>query len=305
VSRASGAERYAILGDSVTRRRDCWADWLAERRYGGDEELRLRGVELLAPVRDKVLDNARLTGRETVLDVGTGEGLIGFGALEHGAAEVIFSDVSRDLLDTCREAAKARGVEARCRFVEASAEDLGALASESVHVVTTRSVLIYVADKKAAFDEFARVLGPGGRISLFEPINRFARRSPDTWAGFDLSEMPEIARKIRAVYEALQPVETDPMLDFDERDLIGLAERAGFFPIRLELEAEVRASEPVRWEAFVNTAGNPRIPTLAETMRDALTPPEQERLTAHLRPQVEEGRGTWRMASAYLHATKP
>ena len=40
-------------------------------------------------------------------------------------------------------------------------------------IVTTRSVLIYVEDKRRAFEEFFRVLKPGGRISLFEPINRF------------------------------------------------------------------------------------------------------------------------------------
>ena len=95
------------------------------------------------------------------------------------------------------------------------------------------------------------------------------------------------------------------MLDFDERDLVALAERAGFFPIRLELEAEVRSSEPARWDVHVDTAGNPRIPTLAEAMREALTPAERERLTSHLRPLVEEGRGTWRMATAFLHAIKP
>jgi hypothetical protein len=32
---------------------------------------------------------------------------------------------------------------------------------------------------------------------------------------------------------------------------------------------------------------------------------ERERLVAQLRPAVEEGRGVWRMGSAYLSATKP
>jgi ubiquinone/menaquinone biosynthesis C-methylase UbiE len=45
--------------------------------------------------------------------------------------------------------------------------------SASVDVVTTRSVLIYVKDRARAFAEFARVLRPGGRTSLYEPINRF------------------------------------------------------------------------------------------------------------------------------------
>jgi len=107
------------------------------------------------------------------------------------------------------------------------------------------------------------------------------------------------------VYDAIQPPDTDPMLNFDERDLVDLAERTGFFPIHLQLEAEIRPSEPRRWETFLDSAGNPRIPTFGEAMRQALTPDEQTELTAHLRPLVEEGRGTWRMATAYLHAIRP
>jgi SAM-dependent methyltransferase len=289
----------------VKTERDCWADWLAERRHGGDEEARRRGFEELARWRDRVLDNAELAEGETVLDVGCGEGLIGFGAVERGAGTVIFSDISDDLLDVCREAATDLGVLDRCRFVQASAEDLTAFSSDSVDVVTTRSVLIYVADKGAAFSEFARVLRPGGRISLYEPINRFAVRAADTWAGYDLSPIPDISRKLRAVYETIQPSDTDPMLTFDERDLVDLAERAGFYPIHLRLEAEITPIEPRTWTGFLNHAGNPRIPTIAEAMKQALTPEEQNRLATHLRPLVEEGRGTWRMATAYVYATKP
>jgi len=224
--------------------RDRWAEWLAERRYGGDPERRRRGIEELTQWRDSVLDNARLSEGETLLDVGCGEGLIGFGALARGAGTVIFSDISLDLLDFCREAATALGVLDRCRFVRASADDLAALRSDSVDVVTTRSVLIYVADKESAFNEFARVLRSGGRISLFEPMNRFAKRAADTRGGYDLSPVPDIARKIGEVYDAIQPPDTDPMLNFDERDLVDLAERTGFFPIHLQLEAEIRPSEP-------------------------------------------------------------
>jgi hypothetical protein len=95
------------------------------------------------------------------------------------------------------------------------------------------------------------------------------------------------------------------MLNFDERDLVRFAQEAGFFPIRLELEAGVEPTPPRAWEGFLNSSGNPNIPTLAEAMEQALTPDERDRLVAHLRPQVEQGRGEWRMASAYLVASKP
>lgn len=281
--------------------RDRWAEWLAVRRFGGDPEVRRRNLADLMVIRDKVLDLAELTEGESVLDVGCGEGMIAFGALERGAGEVVFSDVSSDLLDFCRGAAGDLGIEDRCRFVRAAADDLRGIEDGSVDLVTTRSVLIYVARKREAFDEFARVLRPGGRIALFEPINRFAGwLRQDRWWGYDLGNHGDIAAKLRPVYEAAQPPDTDPMVDFDERDLLRLAEAAGFFPVHLELIADVKRSEPRPWESFRDMAGNPNIPTLAEAMEQALTPAERDRLTAQLRPQVEQGLGEWRMAQAYL-----
>lgn len=284
--------------------RDRWAEWLAERRFGGDAETRRRFLAELTARRDKLLDLAQLAEGETLLDVGCGEGLIAFGALERGAGSVIFSDISDDLLAFCRQAASDLSVIDRCRFEKAAADDLAAIENGSADVVATRSVLIYVNDKRAAFREFTRVLRPGGRISLFEPINRFAQTARPTWAGYDLGPLGEIETKLRAVYDAIQPPDTDPMLDFDERDLVRLAEEAGFFPIRLYLEAEIRPTEPRAWSGFLNSSGNPNIPTLAEAMEQALTATERQQLSEYLRPLVEQGRGEWRMASAHLVGAK-
>jgi arsenite methyltransferase len=284
---------------------DCWADWIRTRRTGGDPEQEARMLEELAVVRDRVLDNARLSGGEVLLDAGCGNGLIGFGALDRSAGEVVFADVSTPLLDDCRELAAKAGVLDRCRFLEARAEDLGELADASVDVVTTRSVLIYVKDKGRAFAEFHRVLRPGGRLSIFEPINRFGMdERAGTW-GYTLDrEAAALMAKVTAP-EVIQQGPDDPMVDFDERDLLALVEAAGFFPVKLDYVAEVRPFEPRRWETALHSSGNPKIPTLAEAMEQALTTEERERLVAQLRPAVEEGRGVWRMGVAYLSATRP
>jgi SAM-dependent methyltransferase len=286
--------------------RDRWAEWLAERRFGGDPAFRADVLARLADTRDAVLDRADLRKGETLLDVGCGEGLLGFGALERGAGSVIFSDVSTDLLDFCREAASELGVLDRCRFVEAGADDLGSIDDESVDVVTTRSVLIYVKEKAAAFGEFARVLRPGGRISIWEPINRFGSEERRTrgFLGFHSEGLDDIRAKLWAVYEEIQPPDSDPMLDFDERDLLRLAEEAGFFPIRLTLDVRIEAAEARSWDGFLNTAWNPNVPTLREAMEDVLTPEERDRLTEQLRPRVEAGGGEWRMATAHLTGTR-
>jgi arsenite methyltransferase len=82
------------------------------------------------------------------------------------------------LLERCRQRVASQGLLDRARFVTAQAETLAGVADGSVDVVTTRSVLIYVAEKAKAFASFARVLRPEGRISLFEPINRLMFPEP-------------------------------------------------------------------------------------------------------------------------------
>jgi hypothetical protein len=44
----------------------------------------------------------------------------------------------------------------------------------------------------------------------------------------------DIVKKLRAVYQRIQPPENNPMLDFDERDLLTFAEHAEFREIHLE-----------------------------------------------------------------------
>ncbi len=109
--------------------------------------------------------------------------------------------------------------------------------------------------------------------------------------------------KVVGVFEAIQPA-TDPMVDFDERDLLATAERAGFFPIHLDYRADIEPIEARNWETFVRSSANPKIPTLEEAMADALSPEERDRLTAVLRPAVESGSGSSRGATAYLWAVK-
>ena len=263
-------------------------------------------LEKLAGTRDRVLDGARLAEGETLIDVGCGEGLIAFGALERGAGHVVFADISEDLLSFCRDTADALGLAERCSFVQAGADELEGVADASVDVLATRSVLIYVAAKQRAFEEFFRVLRPGGRIAIWEPINSFGleERMRDAFWSFPGNGLTDLAERVRRVFEEIQPPD-DPMLDFDERDLIRFAEEAGFYPIELELKAEIRPTEPIAWHVFANSSGNPKIPTFAEAMDVALTPAERERVTEHLRPLVEEGKGVWRMAHALLKATKP
>jgi arsenite methyltransferase len=287
---------------------DIWSRWLLHRRFGGDPQRLQTVLNYLYPVRDNVLDHANFAEGETLLDVGCGDGLIGFGALDRvKTGQVIFSDISPELLNHVRAMAHEMGVLDRCQFLLASADDLSALDDASVDVVTTRSVLIYVAAKQQAFKEFYRVLKPKGRLSIFEPINRFASPAyapPHMFGGYDVTPVMDIAQKVKWVYQRVQPLETDPMLDFDERDLMAFAEQAGFKEVHLEFQAEVKPPAEGDWEAFLRIPGNPNIPSLEEAIKQALTPDEAEKFVAHLRPLVEAKQGLHRSAVAYLWAVK-
>ena len=96
-------------------KQDQWAQWLLHRRFGGDPK-QMQDMAVLYAMRDEVLNHAKLGEDEVLLDIGCGDGLIAFGALDlvGPEGEVIFSDVSEDLLDECRSRAP-HAEEARAR----------------------------------------------------------------------------------------------------------------------------------------------------------------------------------------------
>jgi arsenite methyltransferase len=279
---------------------DRWATWLAERRFGGNEDARRESQAMFDEFRRRVLEGARIHPGDTVVDVGCGEGLIGFGALElvgdDGA--VVFSDISEDVLDVCREIAHG---DPRCEFLLASADDLPVV-EESADVLMTRSTLIYLHDKPRTLREFFRVLRRGGRLSMFEPINSFGWPEHEgLFAGYDVRAVQDIAQRVGGCFGA------STLIGWDERDLLSWLEAAGFRDVEMTHEIEVKPHPMAKtreWETFRNFAPNPLAPTLQEAMDEQLTPQEQERFIAHLRPLVERGEGSYRMASAYVRAVK-
>lgn len=285
---------------------DRWYEWLTSRRQGGsDEQARRAVIERLTPVCEAVLEHAGVGPGKTVLDVGAGDGLVGLAAAERVGDDglVILSDISADLLGRAEALAVERGVRERCRFVQAPADDLSQVPDCSVDAVTTRSVLIYVKDKAGALREFRRVLRTDGRLSIYEPVNRLMCRR-GRLGSYDVSPVADLHRRIEALYDSLQDPCHDPMLDFDEQDLLGWAEEADFGEVHLALHVDVEPEEPAGWDAFVGSAPNPLVPTLREAIDEVLTPTEAAAFERHLRPLVEGGVGQRRVAAAYLWARR-
>ena len=165
--------RASVAADSPSAApSDVWSEWLLHRRHGGDPAFAHVVRTDVERYADRVLDHAQLTAGMTLVDIGAGEGLIAFRAIERigPSLRVLLTDISAALLHHAEALAVERGVRAQCTFLCCPADQLTEIPDASVDVVATRAVLAYVADKPAALREFHRILKPGARISLAEPI---------------------------------------------------------------------------------------------------------------------------------------
>jgi arsenite methyltransferase len=238
-----------------------------------------------------VLDAAQITEGETVLDVGAGTGLLALGAVDRVGrqGDVIALDISVDALEELRANTKTPNL----AYLVGSADVLP-LPDASVDAVVTRSVLIYVEDKAEAAREFHRVLRPGGRVSLFEPINS---RNLRLSQAVDFSPLGELGERLRAWNERFYANRDDPMLNFDESDLGRFFAEAGFDNVRVEFDAD---EDEVRGERYLNQVGAPGRPTLLQRWREEFSPQDVERLEAFLRDRMIPIRNP----QAFLSASK-
>jgi ubiquinone/menaquinone biosynthesis C-methylase UbiE len=263
---------------------------------------------------DRVLDNAGVSPGMTLVDVGSGDGLVAFRAIERvgPTLRVILTDISAPLIRYAESVAVQRSVRTQCTFIECSGERLEGIPDGAADVVVTRASLAYLPDKTAALREFYRVLKPGGRISLAEPIlqddafytralrKRVAEQSSPTDRFLPLlhrwkaAQFPDTAEKCAA----------SPICNFSERDLINFAGNAGFAQLHLQLHIDVMPSLTSSWAIFLETSPHPLAPSLRRIMADQFSPEECCVFEQAVRPMVESGKSISSDRVAYLQATK-
>ena len=244
----------------------------------------------LATFRDTVLGNARLERGDAVVDVGAGTGLLTIGASERVApdGDVLAVDISADALGELRRVATAPNIS---YFIGTA--DVLPLPDASVDAVVTRSVLIYVDDKPEAAREFFRVLRPGGRVSIFEPINSRNTRLSEA------IDFAELLDAVRGWESARYGRRDDPMLNFDEQDLERFFAEAGFADVKIDFrswENEITA------QRLLTVVGAPGRSTLLDDWQSAFSTHEVGRLVAAVHAHAPV-RLNW--PQVYLTARKP
>lgn len=249
-------------------------------------------------------------------DIGTGDGLVAFRAIERIGAtlRVQMTDVSEPLLRHAEQLALERGVRGQCTFLRGSADKLEGIDAGTVDVVTTRAVLAYVADRAGALREFLRVLKPGGRISLAEPVlqddalmtralkNLIEKRRPESLPRF----MPLLHRWKAAQYpDTEEKMRSTTITNYSERDLIRLAGTSGFDELHLELHIDVIPTIIPSWQAFLDSSPHPLAPPLSRILAEQFSAEERVLFESVMRPEVENRSTLVTERVAYLSARKP
>jgi arsenite methyltransferase len=247
-----------------------WAEWLST---GGPAD------EELVAQAERVLEAAALRPGDTVLDVGAGLGLLTLAAHERvGDGWVIAVDPSVAVLEELMRLAhevNANGI----AYLVGDAEVLP-LPDASVDAAVLRSVFVHVADTSTAVRELARVLRPGGRLSLREPLNRGGTYLS---TGVDWSPLGELGRRVHEVWAELTA--SDPLMRLDAAELSAQLEAGGFVDLDPALEdpGEEWLVTDASVDARLDATAGPGHPSLRERWRAAFAPTEVDALVAHLK----------------------
>lgn len=294
---------------------DAWFDWLLHGRHADDPKLAASLHRQLERCADRVLDAAELDEGMTLADIGSGDGLIAFRALSRigPSLRLVMSDISQPLLRHVEERAQALGVHDQCRFHHCSADNLAPIADESVDVVTTRAVLAYVTDKAAALREFRRILKPGGRISLAEPILRDEalavaglKMQLDARPADHPDKLTPLIHRWKAAQfpDTAEKVVKNPLVNFSERDLVRFVQEAGFPYIHMEFHIDLSLQDNTSWETFIDSSPHPLAPSLRTIFATQFTTQEQQLFEQGFRPLVEAPTSTGVSRIAYVVARK-
>jgi ubiquinone/menaquinone biosynthesis C-methylase UbiE len=121
--------------------------------------------QLTRPLASRLVALAQLTPGDTVLDVGTGTGIVALKAARRLGPDgrVLGIDLSDGMMAVARERTRELDLSAQVDFQKMDAEALD-LPDQSFDVVTSLFALLHFPEPLVALREMFRVLRPGGRL---------------------------------------------------------------------------------------------------------------------------------------------
>ena len=264
-----------------------WSSWSKDAGH----------VPKIPPPRpiEEILDKAGLKEGQTVLDVGAGIGWVAIPAAHrlNSNGKVIALEPAEDSRTELLRYAQESDVGNFITVVDGQAEDIP-LDSESVDVVLTNSVLIYVLNKEKAITEFCRILRPNGTLVCSEPLNRYGYlRSEGFYHSEYLQGLGKLGERISELIREHTETYCKEMIDFTEHDLLRMCWKVGFRDVSVEGDRSVRRHtlkgdnplEAIGWDY----RGSATQPTPHEYLAQHLSLQELEEFCSYVKDLFQRG----------------
>jgi putative ATPase len=274
--------------------------------------------ERLGRLRDRVLDAAQVQRHHVVLDLNAGSGLLTWELLRHApeGGTWALARHRRDGEALRQQAERLPELERPVVLVGDIAElpQLLALRGEGeiqFDVIVGRNALGALPDKAEILGLLARLLQPGGRLSLAETVVRHTQRLYDlvdfSTLGDDgsASLTTSLRQRVAAAEEEIYADAGDPLVNWDAADLEQILKSAGFEEVTRHeesQEAEMLISQATfdRW--FALDASEER-PSYARHLLQRLTMDELMEVQALFRRQLAGQTVPWQTRIAFLAGT--
>lgn len=273
----------------------------------------------LGDLRDQLLDNARLARHQLVLDLNAGSGLLMWEALrrvpEGGVHALARADREAEALT---QMSKQLDELARPTIMKATLDDgLEKLLTNDVRfdAIVGNGALASIEKKADSIKNMVALLQMGGSICLAERVPRHTQR---LHALVDLSGIDKALRhKIIDAEEAIYANQKDPLVNWDEADLVNLFEKNGL-TVSWSIDGRTRPVQVLestldRWFTVneskqKKSSAKPSRPSYADHLLATLTAEELAQTQSTFRHSLQNESVEWASKTLILtarhHVTK-
>ena len=260
--------------------RNIIAEWRESAPYWEKHAATVR--QLFAPISAALIQAARITSSQRVLDIagGTGEPALEIARLVAPRGRVVCTDAVGEMVAVAARRAEQSGI-ANIEFKQCAADRLP-FADETFDAVVSRLGAMFFDDTLTSLRELLRVLKPGGTLALA------------VWAGQAANPFFSIITDVLAAYMASPPEEPDAPGAFrfsEPGKLAGLLKQAGAINIKeqvVDFHIEAVLAPAEFWQLRSEISDSLRA-KVARLMPDELTQVTQQ-VTERLQPYYDAGR---------------
>lgn len=275
---------------------------------------------LLLPLALRLIDLARLSPTDHVLDVGTGTGIVALQIARRGGQRILGIDLSEGMIKAASAHAAQAALDAQLEFQRMDAEALE-LTDGSFDAVLSMFALLHFPNPLTALQEMFRILGPGGKLALAvgsrppllsrQGLAHGLSRLPDLWRlgrGRQLTAPAALNHLVEKHFsEANEPEESHLASHRLNRtsSVVDLVRRAGFVKIQTDwVGKQLQVDSPEEFWAMQRTFSSIARKRLEQATPAKIARLKEEFLQSCHDVQQRNGRLIYPMAAFYVTAQR-